>query len=219
MRSATRRCSESQRALPEPKGAQNASLRQADRSSAPMSVVQVTDQTRCGRAGMQRGRSDTCALCSGGGEDRGDMPRSSTGARALERCSPQASQLERAGHREEESAVRGCCRPKLSAGPPEEAAPAPAQPTAAERPVRDRIQRPADASDGASSPMKTQTQPTRRFPRSGRSAGLTRRELEGLARSVSGAELELKQLGNRGSERSTLEEGTVSSSQRSNRNR
>eukprot|EP00966_Prymnesium_polylepis_P186966 4334209-Prymnesium_polylepis.1 len=43
-----------------------------------MSVAQTTDQTSCGRAGMQRGMSDTCALCPGCDEDRGDVPRSNT---------------------------------------------------------------------------------------------------------------------------------------------
>ena len=40
-----------------------------------MSVVQITDQTNCGRAGTQRGTSDACAACSGCGEDHGNMRR------------------------------------------------------------------------------------------------------------------------------------------------
>ena len=81
VRSAAQRCPESPESLPEPKEAQNASHPQADISVAlPMSVVQATDQTSCGHAGMQRGRSDTCGLCSGGDEDRKALLTSGKGS-------------------------------------------------------------------------------------------------------------------------------------------
>ena len=81
VRSATRRYPEAPRSLPEPKGAPSASPGPTNKRSPSMSVAQTTDQTSCGRARMQRDMSDTCALCSGCDEDRGDVPRSNTSVR------------------------------------------------------------------------------------------------------------------------------------------
>ena len=80
-----------------------------DTSSTSMSVACATDQTSCGRAGQQRGRSDTCAVCSGCGEHRGDVPRSTRGVRGDRRCSPPAMQFGRApGVAAAESTWRAC---------------------------------------------------------------------------------------------------------------
>ena len=66
MRSAARRCPEIPGALTEPKGAPSANPELTDGSGTlRRSVLQATHQTSCGRAGMQRGTSDACALCSG----------------------------------------------------------------------------------------------------------------------------------------------------------
>ena len=65
-------------------------IRRLTEVALPMSVVQATDQTSCGHAGMQQGRSDTCGLCSGGDEDRRDILIAGWRVRIERRYSPPA---------------------------------------------------------------------------------------------------------------------------------
>ena len=75
VRRATRRYPKRPGALPKPKGPPSASFGPTDRCSASMSDARATDQSSCRRAGMQRGRSEACAACSGCDEDSGNIRR------------------------------------------------------------------------------------------------------------------------------------------------
>ena len=90
VRRATRRYPKRPGALPKPKGPPSASFGPTDRCSASMSDARATDQSSCRRAGMQRGRSEACAACSGCDEDRGNIRRTRWCVRIERICSPLA---------------------------------------------------------------------------------------------------------------------------------